>query len=121
MRIGSLGLITMSALSLTGAHLLGAEPAPRQQLRARCEQIVRKLGGVHFVVRLDVAGQYAENLSHFLHTLQGQLANATFATSCGDPQRNKNYRVALFGSKKSDPVEARAAARYALGRCQSIR
>jgi transposase len=41
-------------------------------------------------------------------------ANATFAISCGDPQRNKNYRVALFGTKKSDPLEARAAARYAL-------
>jgi hypothetical protein len=34
--------------------------------------------------------------------------------SAGDPQRNKNYRAALFGNKKSDPVEARAAARYAL-------
>jgi transposase len=34
--------------------------------------------------------------------------------SCGDPQRNKNYRAALFGPQKSDPVEARAAARFAL-------
>src|SRR5262249_41463706 len=33
---------------------------------------------------------------------------------CGDPQRTKNYRAALFGSKKSDPSEARAAARFAL-------
>src|SRR5207249_11955919 len=31
-----------------------------------------------------------------------------------DPQRNKNYRAALFGPKKSDPIEARAAARFAL-------
>jgi transposase len=84
------------------------------QLRTRFEQIVSKLGTVHFAVRLDVAGQYADNLLHFLHTLQGRLANATFTVSCGDPQRNKNYRAALFGSKKSDPVEARAAARYAL-------
>ena len=84
------------------------------QLRSRFEQIVNKLGTVHFVVRLDVAGQYADNLLHFLHTLQGRLANATCTISCGDPQRNKNYRAALFGSKKSDPVEARAAARYAL-------
>jgi transposase len=84
------------------------------QLRTRLEQIVNKLGTVHFAVRLDVAGQYADNLLHFLHTLQGQLANATFVISCGDPQRNKNYRAALFGSQKSDPVEARAAARYAL-------
>jgi transposase len=84
------------------------------QLRSRFEQIVSKLGTVHFAVRVDVAGQYADNLLHFLHTLQGRVANATFAISCGDPQRNKNYRAAVFGSKKSDPVEARAAARYAL-------
>ncbi len=84
------------------------------QLRSRLEQIVSKLGTVHFAVRLDVAGQYADNLLHFLHTLQRQLANATLVISCGDPQRNKNYRAALFGSQKSDPVEARAAARYAL-------
>ena len=84
------------------------------QLRTRLEQIVSKLGTAHFLVRLDVAGQYADNLLHFLHTLQGRLANATFTISCGDPQRNKNYRAALFGAKKSDPVEARAAARYAI-------
>ena len=84
------------------------------QLRRRFEQIVSKLGPVHFLVRLDVAGQYADNLLHFLHALQGQLAHATFTISCGDPLRNKNYRAALFGSQKSDPVEARAAARYAL-------
>jgi transposase len=84
------------------------------QLRSRFEQIVSKFGTVHFLVRLDVAGQYADNLLHFLHALQGRLANATFTISCGDTQRNKNYRAALFGSQKSDPVEARAAARYAL-------
>src|SRR5271167_914886 len=84
------------------------------QLRTHFEQIVSKLGSVHFLVRLDVAGQYADNLLHFLHTLQGRFANATFTISCGDSQRNKNYRAALFGAKKSDPVEARAAARFAL-------
>jgi len=86
------------------------------QLRSRFEQIVAKLGSVHFLVRLDVASQYADNLLHFLHTLHARLANATFTISCGDPQRNKNYRAALFGSKKSDPIEAHAAAHYAL--CQ---
>src|ERR1022692_4641389 len=84
------------------------------QLRSRFEQIVAKLGSVHFMVRLDVASQYADNLLHFLHTLHARLANATFTISCGDPQRNKNYRAALFGSKKSDPIEAHAAAHYAL-------
>jgi transposase len=41
-------------------------------------------------------------------------SRSDFTISCGDPQRNKNYRAALFGAKKSDPVEARAAARYAV-------
>jgi transposase len=84
------------------------------QLRQRFEQIVAKHGEVHFHVRLDAAGQYADNLLYFLRSLAGASGSATFTISCGDPQRNKNYRVALFGVKKSDPVEARAAARYAL-------
>src|SRR5262245_28581232 len=42
------------------------------------------------------------------------IANARVTLSCGDPQRNKNYRAALFGARKSEAVEARACARYAL-------
>jgi transposase len=94
-------------------------------LRQRLEGIVQKYGPTHFVARLDAAGQYADNLLHFLHTLgehsvagaPGSLASGgafTLTLSCGDPQRNKNYRAALFGCKKSDPTEARAAARFAL-------
>jgi transposase len=89
------------------------------QLRQRLEQLAARHRGVHFLVRLDAAGQYADNLLHFLHCLAGasgaqQIANATFTISCGDPQRNKNYRAAIFGGQKSDPIEARAAARYAV-------
>jgi transposase len=89
--------------------------------RQRLERIVQRHGPVHFVVRLDAAGQYADNLLHFLHGLDASAVNAsaspapfTLSLSCGDPQRNKNYRAALFGGNKSDPVEARAAARFAL-------
>jgi transposase len=89
--------------------------------RQRLERIVQGHGPSHFVVRLDAAGQYADNLLHFLHGLAKPTANApttpptfTLTLSCGDPQRNKNYRAALFGSKKSDPIEARTAARFAL-------
>jgi transposase len=89
--------------------------------RQRLAGIARRPGAVAFVVRLDAAGQYADNLLHFLHRLaqpgtDGPGTPAAFALtiSCGDPQRNKNYRAALFGSQKSDPVEARAAARFAL-------
>jgi transposase len=90
-------------------------------LRQRLEGIAHRHGVNHFVVRLDAAGQYADNLLHFLHGLGKAATNTpgasvpfTLTLSCGDPQRNKNYRAALFGSKKSDPVEARAAARFAL-------
>lgn len=86
------------------------------QLRTRLERITQRYGPCHFVVRLDAAGQYADNLLHFLHGLAstpGALA-PRLTISCGDPQRNKNYRAAVFGSQKSDPIEARAAARFAL-------
>jgi len=88
--------------------------------RQRLERIVQRHGPVHFVVRLDAAGPYADNLLHFLHHLGASAFSApsspplALSLSCGDPQRNKNYRAALFGGKKSDPVEARAAARFAL-------
>jgi transposase len=86
------------------------------QLRERLAQIGTRHGNhVHFLVRLDAAGQYADNLLHFLHGLASEDGSqAQFTISCGDPQRNKNYRAALFGDKKSDPIEARAAARYAV-------
>jgi len=90
-----------------------------QHLRQRLERIARQHPRVHFDIRLDAAGQYADNLLHFLHSLTSASgsnlsAGTTVAISCGDPQRNKNYRAALFGNNKSDPVEARAAARFAL-------
>jgi transposase len=82
------------------------------RLRQRLVDLVARHGRVHFHVRLDAAGQYADNLLAWLGALD--LAGATFTVSCGDTQRNKNYRVAVYGHQKSDPVEARACARYAL-------
>jgi len=79
------------------------------QLRQRLGGIAAKYGQVHFHFRVDVAGRYADNLLAFLWALPEPKT-----VSCGDPQRNKNYRAALFGHKKSDPVESAAAARYAL-------
>jgi transposase len=89
------------------------------RLRQRLEQLAQRHGPARFVVRIDVAGQYADNLLHFLHGLGapgagGGPAPLDLVVSCGDPQRNQNYRAAVFGSQKSDPVEARAAARFAL-------
>jgi transposase len=82
------------------------------QLRQRLTQLVHKHGRVRFFVRVDVAGAYADNLLAWLQQLA--IDGGEFSLSCGDPQRNKNYRAAVYGSRKSDPVEARACARYAL-------
>jgi transposase len=82
------------------------------RLRRRLVDLVARHGPVHFHVRLDAAGLYADNLFAWLGGLQ--IDGATLSLSCGDTQRNKNYRVAVYGHQKSDPVEARAAARYAL-------
>src|SRR6185312_15133278 len=64
-------------------------------LRKQLERIAHGGGPAHFVVRLDAAGQYADNLLHFLHGLATPTGEAPRAfpltISCGDPPRNKNY------------------------------
>lgn len=124
-RYGHYACFLHDDLQPAAAELAFAESgAGYAQLRQRLLDLAQRYEPVHFVVRLDAAGQYADNLRHFLHGLAQASdaaltrgANATplaITISCGDPQRNKNYRAALFGSQKSDPVEARAAARFAL-------
>jgi transposase len=83
-----------------------------ERLRQCLVDLAAKHGRVHFRVRLDAAGLYADNLLAWLGALA--IDNAAFTLSCGDTQRNKNYRVAVYGHQKSDPIEARACARYAL-------
>jgi len=113
-RYGHHAVFLREDLQPAAAELSFAESAAGYaQLRERLERIATKSAQpVQFTIRLDVAGQYADNLLHFLQQLS--LPGAQFIISCGDPQRNKNYRAALFGPQKSDPVEALAMARYAL-------
>jgi transposase len=123
-RYGHYAAFLRDDLQPAAAELQFAESATGYaELRQRLEQIVHRHGSVHFIIRLDAAGQYADNLLHFLHSLASagsasragaSGAEVTWSISCGDPQRNKNYRAAVFGSKKSDAIEARAAARYAV-------
>jgi hypothetical protein len=120
-RYGHYAAFLRDDLQPAAAELQFAESAPGYaSLRQRLQQIVQRHRAVHFNIRLDAAGQYADNLLHFLHGLGSagadatRLANVAISISCGDPQRNKNYRAALFGNKKSDAIEARAAARFAV-------
>jgi transposase len=64
---------------------------------------------VHFLIRLDVAGQYAANLEAFLRGLPFRIT-----LSVGEPGRNASYRKALFPNRKADPVESFCAARFAV-------
>jgi transposase len=110
-RYGHYAAFLHAALQPAAPDLMVVESAlGYQQLRQRLDAIAAKHAGhVHFHIRLDVAGCYADNLLAFLHALPHRKT-----ISCGDPERNKNYRVAIFGSKKSDPVEAHACARFAV-------
>src|SRR5262245_36341801 len=102
-RYGHYATFLRADLQPAAADLAFVESAAGyQQLRQRLDALAHRHGGrVHFQVRLDLAGRYADNLLAFLHALAtpradaAALANAAFTISCGDPQRNKNYRAAL--------------------------
>jgi transposase len=120
-RYGHYAAFLRDDLQPAAADLQFAESAKGYaSFRERLAQIAERHGAAQFIIRLDVAGQYADNLLHFLYGLRTpdadatRLAHVTISISCGDPQRNKNYRAALFGNKKSDPIEAQAAARFAV-------
>jgi transposase len=121
-RYGHYAAFLRDDLQPAAAELSFAESAAGYaQLRQRLELLAERHPEAAFTIRLDVAGQYADNLLHFLHQLAPPsplggtvLAQRPITISCGDAQRNKNYRAALFGASKSDAVEARAAARFAI-------
>ena len=80
-----------------------------RELHAALTKLAEKQPGLQFHIRLDAAGQYAENLLQWLHRLP-------FATtiSVGQPARNKAYRQVHFDKRKADPVESLACARFAI-------
>jgi transposase len=113
-RYGHYAVFLRDDLQPADAELAFAESGTGyDSFRQRLQRIAERDGPCSFLVRVDAAGQYADNLLAFLHRL-AQHGPWPLTVSCGDPQRNKNYRAALFGGQKSDPVEARAAARFAL-------
>jgi transposase len=65
--------------------------------------------GVEFHVRIDAAGQYAQNLEQFLRGL-----DLPMIISVGEPKRNKDYRKAHFPKRTTDDTESQAIARFAV-------
>jgi transposase len=80
-----------------------------QALRERLEHLRRLHPPVQFHVRIDAAGQYADNLEQFLREL-----DCPMTVSIGEPKRNKDYHQAHSPKRTTDDTESLAMARYAL-------
>jgi len=80
------------------------------ELEAALRKISQRYGGaVHFDVRIDAAGQYATNLEAFLRRL-----DLAMTLSVGEPKRNRDYKNVHYPKRKSDAVDSRACARFAI-------
>jgi len=80
-----------------------------QKLQDAFDKLAGKHPGLHLHIRIDAAGQYAENLLQWLHQID---LNTTI--SVGQPARNRAYRKVHFDKRKADPTESLACARFAI-------
>lgn len=80
------------------------------KLKKTLAALAKKHPDADIRVHLDPAGSYANNLTRFLQTLDLPKV----IVSIGRPEANENYRKAIFGKKKADPVESLACARFAV-------
>jgi transposase len=109
-RFGHCAVFLRDDLKLAAARLEFRECRKGyDELRSRLVEIRRRYPDAEIRVRIDAAGQYARNLETFLRNEPLGLV-----VSVGEPQRNRNYRMAHSPNKKSDQAEAEAMARYAV-------
>jgi transposase len=80
-----------------------------QALQERLEQLHQQHPQAHFHIRIDAAGQYANNLERFLRGLALPVT-----LSIGEPKRNKDYQQAHFPKRQTDETESIAMARFAI-------
>jgi transposase len=80
-----------------------------QSFRERLQQLQQQHPQAHFHVRIDAAGQYANNLERFLRGLALPMT-----LSIGEPKRNRDYQKAHFPKRQTDETESIAMARYAV-------
>ena len=84
-----------------------------QRLESVFKKLRQKHPNAHLHVRIDAAGQYAENLLSWLHQ-QETLWAGPCTISVGQPEKNAAYRKAHYSKRKADPTESLACARYAV-------
>lgn len=103
-RYGHHAVFLREDLQPAAAELSFAESAAGYtQFRERLEKIVHKQGCVQFTIRLDAAGQYADNLLHFLQTLSLPGTSFTVEASSGidrdgRPRGPKRYVMSRRGN-----------------------
>jgi transposase len=83
--------------------------ASYQALRHRLEQLHQQHPQAHFHIRIDAAGQYANNLQRFVRGLPLPMT-----ISIGEPKRNLDYQKAHFPKRQTDETESIAMARFAV-------
>ena len=83
--------------------------ASYQALRERLEQLHQQHLQAHFHIRIDAAGQYANNLQRFVRGLPLPMT-----ISIGEPKRNLDYQKAHFPKRQTDETESIAMARFAV-------
>ena len=81
-----------------------------KELRKALDKLRAAHPNVKFLVRIDAAGQYADNFIHWLH----KQTDLPLSISVGTPLQNKNYRMAHYDKRKADPIESLACARFAV-------
>lgn len=80
-----------------------------RQLQTAFDKLAGKHPRLHLHIRIDAAGQYAENLLQWLYRRDFETT-----ISVGQPARNKAYRQVHFDKRKADPAESMACARFAI-------
>jgi len=91
------------------AFTFAESPAGYAELSQALEQLQKKYGSVHLMIRIDAAGEYAANLERFLRALPWEKT-----ISVGQPKQNRDYCRAHFPKRKADPVDSLACARFAV-------
>ena len=95
--------------SATNPYHFTADARGHQKLDASMQKLANKHDHVHFHVRVDAAGQYANNLLEHLRESPFELT-----LTVGQPQANRAYRESIGLKQKSDPNESLACARFAV-------
>lgn len=80
-----------------------------QALQERLEHLHQQYPAARLHIRIDAAGQYANNLVYFLRQL-----DLPTTISIGEPKRNKDYQKAHFPKRTTDDTESQAMARFAV-------